>query len=201
MGDLWGDASLRVWVFHGNRTSGADCCIHVPGAGNNRRMTRLDAHHQRRFDALASPYLRDERVRDMRRFIQHGNTTTYAHCVRVARESYALATRLNLQLDYDNLVAGALLHDFYRYDWHDRSTSKPYHATRHPLYAAENAVELLEVNPEVRAIIETHMWPLPPNRIPRSREAWLVCAVDKAVSLQETLTLSRGRRAMHETHA
>lgn len=155
-------------------------------------MIRLDSHQLQRFDALASAYLQDQRVQDMSRYVQHGHTTTYAHCVHVARESYALATRLNLKVDFENLVVGALLHDFYRYDWHDRSTSQPYHATRHPLYAAENAVQLLQVNPEVKSIIETHMWPLPPDRIPRSREAWVVCMVDKAVSIQETFTLKRG---------
>lgn len=154
-------------------------------------MTVLDSHQWQSFDALADPYLRDDRVKEMRQSIQHGHTNTYDHCVSVARKSYALANRMNLKVNYDNLVAGALLHDFYRYDWHDRSTSRPHHATKHPLYAAENAVQILQVNPEVRAIIETHMWPLPPNRIPRSREAWLVCLVDKAVSLQETLTLRR----------
>lgn len=142
------------------------------------------------FEELAQPYLDRPEVCQMNDYTQHGSTTTLAHSIMVARTSLRLARRWGWRIDERDLVAGAMLHDFYLYDWHDRSTSKPNHATKHPLYAAENAVALLGVNTHVKAIIESHMWPLPPTRIPRSKEAWLVCVADKWCSLKETL---RGR--------
>lgn len=129
----------------------------------------------------------------MRGFTQHGDVSTYQHCVRVARTSLGIARALHLKVDDDCLETGALLHDFYLYDWHDRDSSRPHHATRHPLYAAENAASVFDVDPRVLDIIRTHMWPLPPTRVPASREAWIVCVADKWCSLQETV-LMRGNR-------
>lgn len=140
------------------------------------------------FEALSQTLLQRAEVQQMANYTQHGHTTTLAHTVMVARASLTLARRLHLQVNEQNLVDGALLHDFYLYDWHDRTTSRPKHATMHPLYAADNAARLLQVNNQVRNIIETHMWPLPPTRAPRSKEAWVVCVADKWCSLKETLS-------------
>lgn len=139
------------------------------------------------YEELAAPLLSNEQVQRMDSFIQHGTTSTLDHTQRVARASLSLARALRLKVDEQDLIDAALLHDFYLYDWHDRSTSKPNHATKHPLYAAANARELLDVNPHVASIIETHMWPLPPARVPASAEAWVVCAADKWCSLVETI--------------
>ena len=38
-------------------------------------------------------------------------------------------------------------------------------------------------------IIETHMWPLTITKVPRSKEAFLVCFVDKIMALAETLKI------------
>lgn len=155
---------------------------------------------ERAFEAYAKPWLSNAQVQRMDSYIQHGTTTTLDHTVRVAKASLALARALHLKICEADLVAGALLHDFYLYDWHDRSTSKPNHATKHPLYAAENARELLGVNAHVACIIETHMWPLPPGRVPASKEAWLVCMADKACSLKETIAdrLSSAKESTHD---
>lgn len=151
-------------------------------------MTKLTEEQQAQFDAIAAPYLASPQVKHMRAYVQHGNVSTYAHCMRVAYTAYDWTQRLGLQVDYHVLVAGALLHDFYLYDWHDGSTSKPRHATQHPLYAARNAVEAFSVSPKVASVIRTHMWPLPPTRIPQYREAWMVCLADKWCALAETLS-------------
>ena len=151
-------------------------------ASRAARRAALDA----RFEALACAYLEDESVRSMAGFVQHGSVSTLAHCIAVAKASLALATRLKLRVNESDLVAGALLHDFYLYDWHDRATARPRHATRHPLYAAENAVRRFGVNARVEGIVAAHMWPLPPTRIPRTKEAWVVCIADKWCALAET---------------
>lgn len=157
-------------------------------------MRELTPEQREDFSRIVTPYLARREVLRMGDFVQHGTVSTLAHCLRVARTCYAWASALGLRVDMEDLVVGALLHDFYLYDWHDRSTSRPHHATMHPLYAAENAVELLGVSDDVRAIIESHMWPLPPGRPPRSREALVLCAADKWCSLAETLLMRRAPR-------
>ncbi len=60
-------------------------------------------------------------------FIQHGDVTVYAHVTSVARASLSFAERLGragISVDRASLLRGALLHDYFLYDWHD-SRSEP----------------------------------------------------------------------------
>ncbi|MFR7670499.1 MAG: hypothetical protein ACLU0O_07265 [Collinsella sp.] len=55
-------------------------------------------------------------------FIQHGDVTVYAHVTSVARASLSFAERLGragISVDRASLLRGALLHDYFLYDWHD----------------------------------------------------------------------------------
>ena len=49
--------------------------------------------------------------------------------------------------------------------------------------------EMCDANEETTKIIETHMWPLTITKVPRSKEAFLVCFVDKIMALAETLKI------------
>ncbi len=125
------------------------------------------------------------RVPRMRESIQHGRVTTWEHCVRVARTSVGIAEALRLCVSRRELVRAALLHDYFLYDWHEPDHTK--HATMHPVFALNNAREDFDLTPLEENAIAAHMWPLPPGRVPASREAWLICAADKWCSLGETL--------------
>ncbi|MDO4536820.1 MAG: HD domain-containing protein [Coriobacteriales bacterium] len=125
----------------------------------------------------------------MHTFVQHGNITTYAHVLRVARTALRWSEALHVRVSDSELVRGALLHDYYLYDWHEPNHTG--HATKHPLFALHEAEIDFDLTQKERNIIAAHMWPLPPNRIPKSREAWLVCAADKWCSLQETLFMRK----------
>ena len=142
----------------------------------------------------------DENVRQMENFVQHGKISTYEHCKRVTDLSRRLNRRLHLNADEETLVTGAMLHDFYLYDWH--SDEKPrrekglkrlqkLHGFEHPKKASENARKYFNVNKDVQHVIDSHMWPLTLTKMPRTREAWIVCLADKWASLQETLFMRR----------
>jgi uncharacterized protein len=124
----------------------------------------------------------------MKRYVQHGSVSTYQHCISVTRLSQRIDRLLHLHSDRRTLTTGAMLHDFYLYDWHhkDGGTHR-LHGFRHADTAARNARAYFHIDDRVRHVIECHMWPLNLTRIPHSREAWIVCAADKAVSLYETL--------------
>jgi HD superfamily phosphodiesterase len=53
-----------------------------------------------------------------KKFIQHGRVTVYKHSVSVAMMCLMLAHKFNIEVDEASLVRGALLHDYFLYDWH-----------------------------------------------------------------------------------
>ena len=126
------------------------------------------------------------RFQMQRRLYQHGTTTVMRHCVNVAAVSLLLARALRLRVDKQALVRGALLHDYFLYDWHDPSRKgEGLHGFTHPKTALKNAREDFDLSPVEENIIVRHMFPLTPHP-PAYREAWLVCAADKYCALQET---------------
>jgi uncharacterized protein len=88
-------------------------------------------------------------------------------------------------------VRGALLHDFFLYDWHIPDKTRRWHGFTHPRIALENAKKYFKLNEKEKDIILNHMWPLT-VKFPRSREAFIVCIADKICSIIETLEFLHG---------
>ena len=110
--------------------------------------------------AKMQEYLQDNAVCSMDEYVQHGTTSTLQHCLSVVRISCAIAVGLHIRVNYENLILGALLHDFYLYDWHNHVDEGVLHGFAHPHIACKNAAMRFHVNAEVQHIITTHMWPL-----------------------------------------
>ena len=119
-------------------------------------------------------------------YIQHGSTSVYEHSVKVAYTSLYFARRFRLNIDEKSLIRGALLHDYFLYDWHDPDPSHRLHGFRHPFFALARAEEDFELTSRERNIIVRHMFPLVPVP-PTCREAWIVCLADKWCALRETI--------------
>ena len=128
-----------------------------------------------------------EEAARMKGFVQHGHISTYQHVMNVVEMSCLLDRALHLHSDRKSLVRGAFLHDFYLYDWHDRSVHARLHGFRHPLTALTNARKRFVLSPKEENIIESHMWPLTLTHLPRCREAAVVCLADKICALYETV--------------
>lgn len=152
---------------------------------------RLTQEERDYFDTCAKEILSSEAVQSMRGFVQHGRVSCLEHSLAVAYYSYWLCRRLHLRVDGRSLIRGALLHDFFLYDWHKAGRQYGLHGFTHPTTALRNARRHFSLNPREEDIIENHMWPLTIRRLPRCRETFAVCAVDKWRSLAETFRLAR----------
>ena len=122
-----------------------------------------------------------------RKFIQHGSTSCLMHSIAVAYFSYKAAKKLHfIRFSDGELIRGALLHDYFLYDWHIPDKNRPMHGRYHPGAALKNAEEDFDLSDRERDIIKKHMFPLtlvPPKYL----ESWIVCWIDKKCSTRETL--------------
>lgn len=117
--------------------------------------------------------------------IAHGGYSVLEHCLHVASLSYLLAKRSKKAVDLRALLRGAMLHDFYRYDWHLPHKGHRLHGFRHPAYALKLASERYSLSPLERRLIKNHMWPLTFWRIPLSKEERILCHADRLSAFYE----------------
>lgn len=127
------------------------------------------------------------RFDETKNFIQHGNTSVYTHVISVAKKSIEIAEKYNLDVNMNSMIRGALLHDYFLYDWHDGKRERWIHGFTHPMKAYKNAKSEINLNRLERDIIIKHMFPLT-ILPPRYLESWIVTYSDKYVSAVETLS-------------
>lgn len=136
------------------------------------------------FISCIEDLLDNEKVQEMNLFTQHGDTSTYEHCLMVSFRSFHLCKRLNL--DYRAAARGGLLHDLFLYDWHDKNSRSSLHGFYHPGIALRNADKLFILDNKEKEIIRKHMWPLTVVP-PKCREAYIICYFDKVCTLKEVM--------------
>ena len=153
----------------------------------------LHRHEIAEFNGMIADLKRDQLVQSMRQFVQHGHTSTYAHCLGVAALSFRIARWLPCRIDERSLLRGSLLHDFYLYDWHKRSSFRglrrlfEMHGFAHPGSACVNAERCFAITRKEQNIISSHMWPLTFRHVPTCREAVIVCLADKYCAVLESM--------------
>lgn len=121
-------------------------------------------------------------------FIQHGSVTCFDHSLAVAYLSLWIVLRLGLRLDLRSLVRGALLHDYFLYDWHEKDESHRWHGFHHARRALDNASRDFELNCIEQDIIEKHMFPLNLTP-PRFAESVVVTCADKICACFEVFSI------------
>lgn len=149
---------------------------------------KIRLEHEELFWKILNDVKKSSRFANSRKFIQHGSVSVYVHSIMVAYTSCYLAEKYNIDVRWDEMIMGALLHDYFLYDWHDRSDShKRPHGFYHPTAALNNAMEDFSLTSIEKNIIKCHMFPLT-IMPPKYKEGWIVCLADKICSVRETVT-------------
>lgn len=126
-------------------------------------------------------------MKKTKKFIHHGNVSCYAHCISVACVSICLIHLFHIKCNEKSVVRGALLHDYYLYDWHIPDKSHRLHGFSHASTALRNSMRDFKINKLEADIIGKHMFPLN-IRPPKYRESIIVCLADKICAAYETIT-------------
>ncbi len=162
---------------------------------SDRWKQKMERYRERELQirSYAPDILRSVNFSGTRAFLQHGNVNVREHSMNVARYSLLISYALRINCNRREMVRGALLHDYFLYDWHTADPVNPHrlHGFYHPGRAHRNASEEYLLTPREADIIKKHMWPLTVVP-PMCREAWIVTAADKWCSLLETIHIHKG---------
>lgn len=138
------------------------------------------------FKLIIKDIVTNKNISALKERVQHASSSRFSHCLCVSFYTYAICKKLGL--DYISAARGAMLHDFYYYDWRDKNVEgqKKFHAFRHPRIALNNALDIFELNDIEKDIIVKHMWPLT-VKLPSYKESYIVTFVDKYCATHEVI--------------
>lgn len=157
---------------------------------NELKRTQL----QTQLNMYADDILKSSGMNKTKNYAHHGTVSCYEHSVAVALMSLSIAKFFHVRVDVESLLRGALLHDYYLYDWHERGSHTGLHGFNHAKIALQNAERDFSLNEIQRDIIEKHMFPMNPA-LPRCKETVIVTIADKICSTKEIIS-ERFKRSM-----
>lgn len=132
------------------------------------------------FDQIVNDITNHEHFLELKHELHHG-ISRYEHSLRVAKMTYVITKRLNL--DYERATRAALLHDFFTgkdtISYNAKDTLKV-----HPSIALLNAKKYFDIDEKQSNMIEAHMFPIC-NVMPKYKESWIVTSADKIVASHE----------------
>lgn len=114
----------------------------------------------------------------------HGYKSVYDHSIAVAYLCDRLVRKHRERYRYYDLIRGALLHDYFLYDRHNKRKDIGLHGLAHPKVALENAEKDFKLSDIERDIIRHHMFPLTIVP-PLTKEGWVVTFADKLCAIRE----------------
>ena len=153
--------------------------------GDDNMITNLD--HLDKYKEFVSDILKNEIFKSTDDYIHHSDISCLEHVIHVSYTSFLIARKLGI----DPIVTarGALLHDFYLYDWHqgrpEIQSRIQLHGFRHPGIALVNARKHFDIDHVEADIIKKHMWPLTLFSFPKYKASFLVMLVDSYCSIKE----------------
>lgn len=154
---------------------------------------------KKELEEIYQKFLNDERIQRMKEIPMHRGSNCYIHSFKVAKMAVNRAIRKR-EYDLKSVLLGAILHDYYLYDWRVDRDRRKKHGSLHPSIAESNAKKDFDIPKEVSDIILTHMWPINFEKFPNSKEARLVDIVDDIVATREFLSSAKHKKKNMEKH-
>ncbi|MDO5519645.1 MAG: HD domain-containing protein [bacterium] len=149
-----------------------------------KSIVKLQKNREELFINLYYELKNSTQLENMKEYVQHGETSCLEHSIAVAYYSYYLVQLLHIRCDERSLIRGALLHDYFLYDWHEKDKSHSLHGFNHAARSLNNARRDTDINEIEADMIKHHMFPLNISP-PRTREAIILCLMDKICSIYE----------------
>lgn len=137
------------------------------------------------FYAFTKDIIKSEEYVGMKNYKHHIKGSVYDHSVKVAYLCYKHHKRFGTKVNLQEFIRGALLHDYYLYDWHDRKPEHRLHGFMHPKRALKNALEKYpDLTENEMDMISRHMFPLTIIP-PRTKAGWILCFYDKVAAVSD----------------
>jgi len=148
---------------------------------------KLSVEEKEKLECIYNTFLHNEKILQMKEVSMHRGSNTYLHSFRVAKLAIKRALRRKRRLDLESILIGAILHDYYLYDWRNDKSKKKHHARNHPFIASDNAKRDFDISEAVSDIIKEHMWPFNIKYFPKTTEARIVNNADNTVAFKEAM--------------
>ena len=158
----------------------------------------LSPEQKEKLESIYQSFLNDKKILRMKEFSMHRGSNCYEHTFKVVKRAiHHVEISSKKNIDPEVVLVGAILNDYYLYDWRSDREKLRGHGKNHPHIAADNAEKDFEISEDVKKIIHSHMWPINFSEYPKTREAKIVSISDKAVTLKEVLT-TKGHKKKNE---
>jgi len=88
--------------------------------------------YQEMIEKYGSDILESEGMSIEKKCIQHGVFSVYDHSLFVTSMCLRISNMMKIKVNERALVRGALLHDYFLYDWHEPTKANRIHGFTHP---------------------------------------------------------------------
>ena len=113
---------------------------------------KLTKEEKDRLEEIYQYFLNDQRVMRMKAVPMHRGSNCYEHSFKVAKKAIKHGLRrINKEkIDLEVILVGAILHDYYLYDWRSDRSKRKRHCHNHPDIAVANAVKDFAISKKVQ---------------------------------------------------
>ena len=130
------------------------------------------------FLIIINDIINNRKFKKLKNENHHKSNNRYEHSFDVAKVTYKITKKLNL--NYKSATRAALLHDFF----FKSEIKGPKEIVFHPNFALENASKITKLNDLERNIILSHMFPIG-YVIPKYKESIIVDIIDDLLSFKD----------------
>lgn len=160
---------------------------------------KITSEEKKQLEEVYQSFLNDERILKMKEISMHRGSNCYIHSFKVAKLAIKRALRHKKGNLYTILV-GAILHDYYLYDWRKDRSKMKHHMSHHPYIAAENAERDFGIHESIKKVIHSHMWPVNITDFPKTKEARIISNADKTIYLKEIICSKRFKKKREDKY-